>query len=415
MKRIFSNTYRVILTLSLFIPAIAFGQGGSNYSIFGVGDRVYSMGAGYESFGNTQIANTMATGINIQNPAAWSFADKTRLQAGFRFNQIATNNATISGSQNNGKMDGIGVLFNVDTTKGFSIALGITPYSNVNYAIYTPVSVTLDGSSSLGGITNTSGRGGITQVFAGASYKIFDGLRAGASILGLFGTINTSISTQIYTTNALSSEINRRDAVSGGGVSAGFMFEPIRNLTIGVAGAFYSSLDISTAQRSISLGSIRIGDTTAQFTSATPMPSTIGLGISYRSGKFLFGTDILLTDFSSFSYREGKSNYTSGQRVTFGISRLGTFAPGTSFGDRINFNMGGGYETLPFTVKNQTIADIFLTAGMELPITTDALLGIAFSGGQRGTTDNGLVKEMFARFTVSVTINEIWFQPFARE
>ncbi|HRE57720.1 MAG TPA: hypothetical protein PLW09_07840 [Candidatus Kapabacteria bacterium] len=415
MKRIFSNTYYVMIALTVVAPTIMMGQGGSNYSIFGVGDRVYSMGAGYESFGNTQIANTMATGINIQNPAAWSFADKTRLQAGFRFNQIATNDATTSSSQNNGKMDGIGVLFNVDTTTGFSIALGITPYSNVNYAIFTPVTIALDGASSLGGITNTSGRGGITQVFAGASYKIFDNLRAGASILGLFGTINTSISTQIYTTNALSSEINRRDAVSGGGVHAGLMFTPAKNLTIGVAGSFYSSLDISTAQRSISLGSIRIGDTTAQFTSATPMPSSIGLGISYRSGKFLFGTDIHFTDFSSFSYREGKSDYTSGQRFTFGISRLGIFAPGTSFGDRINFNIGGGYEILPFTVKNQTIADMFLSFGMDLPITTDALLGLALTGGQRGTTNNGLVKEMFARFTVSVTINEIWFQPFARE
>jgi hypothetical protein len=58
---------------------------------------------------------------------------------------------------------------------------------------------------------------------------------------------------------------------------------------------------------------------------------------------------------------------------------------------------------------------MFLSFGMDLPITTDALLGLALTGGQRGTTNNGLVKEMFARFTVSVTINEIWFQPFARE
>lgn len=410
-----SKIYYVFALMLLLSPAISYGQGGSNYSVFGVGDRVYSMGAGYESLGSTQVANTMSNGINIQNPAAWSFADKTRLQAGFRFNQIATDNGTLSASQNNGKMEGIGVLFNVDTTVGFSLALGITPYSNINYAVNTPISVSLDGTISVGGVTNTTGRGGITEVFAGASYKLFDNVRVGASLLGLFGTMNTSISTQIYTTNSLNSEINRRDAVSGGGVRAGLMYTPARHFTIGLAGSFYSSLDISTAQRSISLGSIRIGDTTAQYSTNTPMPSTLGIGVSYRSGKFLFGGDVLLTDFSSFTFREGRSNYQSGQRFSFGVSRIGTFAPGISFGDRINFNVGGGYEILPFTVKNQQIADMFLTAGMELPITNDALLGLAVTGGQRGTTNNGLIKEMFARFTITVTINEIWFQPFARE
>lgn len=141
--------------------------------------------------------------------------------------------------------------------------------------------------------------------------------------------------------------------MSGGGVHAGLMFTPAKNLTIGVAGSFYSSLDISTAQRRRLAGLHQNWryHSTIHFCYSNALHYWLRYFLSF--GQISLGTDILLTDFSSFSYREGKSNYTSGQRVTFGISRLGTFAPGTSFGDRINFNMGGGYETLPFTVKRQ--------------------------------------------------------------
>lgn len=409
--------YRTFCIVFLFccLTGQLFSQGGSNYSIFGFGDRIYAMGAGYESMGGTQIATPLTTGINLQNPAVWSYADKTRLQAGFRFNQIATESATISSSQNNGKMDGIGVLFNVDTAMGISIALGFTPFSTVNFAIQTPVTITLEGDSKLGAITSTSGRGGLSEVFAGVSYKVAEGVRAGASLLGLFGTINTSISTQIYTSNSLSSEVNRRDEFSGGGIRAGIVMTPAKNLTIGAAGSWYSSLDISTTQRSVSIGSILIGDTTVNTQLSTSMPWTFGFGTSYKTGKFLIAADALFTDYSELSYREGKSVYSGGQRFTFGISRLGTFAPGTSFGDRINFNFGGGYETLPFKVNNSSVSDMFLSIGAEIPITTDALMGLSVTGGQRGSVSDGLVKEMFARFNVTFTINEMWFQPFARE
>ena len=408
---------RVLFSVILIIllPMTVFGQGGSNYSIFGFGDRMYAMGAGFESLGGTQIAVPLNTGINIQNPAAWSYADKTRLQAGFRFNQVTTENSSISSSQNNGKLNGMGVLFNIDTTSGVSFALGFSPYSTVNYAIQTPVTVSLEGDSKLGALTSTSGRGGVSEVFAGGSYRPMEGVRVGLSVLGLFGTINTSISTQIYTSNSLSSEINRRDEFSGGGLRLGFILNPLKNFTIGAAGSWYSTLSVKSSQRSISTGSIAIGDTTSIFNTTNTMPWTIGFGSSYRSGKFLFAADAIFTDYSDLAYREGKSVYSNGQRFTFGISRLGTFAPGTSFGDRINFNFGGGFETLPFKVNNQSISDLFLTVGAEIPITNDALLGLSIMGGQRGSTDNGLVKEMFARFNVTFTINEVWFQPFARE
>lgn len=412
-----SAVYRLFTFFIAFFCIIGalYSQGGSNYSIFGFGDRIHAMGAGYESLGGTQIATPLSTGINLQNPAAWSYADRTRLQAGFRFNQITTESSQTSSSQNNGKMDGIGVLFNVDTAMGISIALGFTPFSTVNYAIQTPVTITLEGDSKLGAITNTSGRGGLSEVFAGVSYKIGEGVRLGASMLGLFGTINTSISTQIYTSNSLSSEINRRDEFSGGGIRTGIIMTPVKNLTIGAAGSWYSSLDINTSQRSVSIGSILVGDTTENTELSTAMPWTFGFGASYRTGKFLIAADAVFTDYSELAYREGKSVYSGGQRFTFGVSRLGTFAPGTGFGDRINFNFGGGYETLPFKVNNNSVSDLFLTLGAEIPITTDALMGLSVTGGQRGSVGNGLVKEMFARFNVTFTINEVWFQPFARE
>lgn len=82
-------------------------QGGSNYSIFGIGDIRQSMGAYYDGLGGTQYAVPSFHAVNIANPAMWSESKLTRLQIGFRFTQTAIEQQDLSASQNFGKLDGI--------------------------------------------------------------------------------------------------------------------------------------------------------------------------------------------------------------------------------------------------------------------------------------------------------------------
>ena len=129
----------------------------------------------------------------------------------------------------------------------------------------------------------------------------------------------------------------------------------------------------------------------------------------------MFAADAELQDFSSFTYRSGRETFRSTMRTSFGITRLASFAPGTSFSDRVAFSVGGGYQQLYYSVNGIPINEYFGSFGMQIPLGNGAMLDGAATVGTRGTTTNGLIQELFGRFSVTIGIGEIWFKPFPRD
>ena len=101
----------IIAVVIVFSSCMAYAQGGSNYSIFGIGDIRRSVSSAYDGLGGTQIAVTSSYAVNLLNPAAWGALESTRLQGGFRFNQQSISNGSTSADQNNGKLDGFCLAF----------------------------------------------------------------------------------------------------------------------------------------------------------------------------------------------------------------------------------------------------------------------------------------------------------------
>ena len=91
----------IIVILFILTNAALFSQGGSNYSIFGVGELNYVNGAKYDALGGTSVAFPHATGINLSNPAMWSENEDTRIQLGYKFNQSLVSNQNQDLYQNN--------------------------------------------------------------------------------------------------------------------------------------------------------------------------------------------------------------------------------------------------------------------------------------------------------------------------
>ena len=115
------------------------------------------------------------------------------------------------------------------------------------------------------------------------------------------------------------------------------------------------------------------------------------------------------------TYRKGRSEFKQLLRISGGISRLATFSPGAPFESRTAFNLGFGYQQLYYAVGGAQIDELYGSFGMQLPVSPSAMLDVALTGGSRGTAGNGTVSELFLRFGFSVSIGEVWFQPFARE
>ncbi|MBK9248253.1 MAG: hypothetical protein IPM69_09125 [Ignavibacteria bacterium] len=406
----------IAFTLGITFAHELHAQGGSNYSIFGIGDLRHTLGASYEGLAGTQIAVWSDYTVNLANPAAWGAVKSTRIQGGFRFNQQSISNGQTTSSQNNGKLEGMAALFSIDTALGIGASMGFYPFSSVNYSLTTPTTITTGDGRTINGEIDATGKGGITAGYFGGSVRLTDNLSFGMSGLALFGTVSSVVQTLLYSSEAYSS-INQANAdFRGYGLKLGWMYSPIQNFTLGAAGSVYSELSGTKELRYSTIGTSELSsDTTFTSEFSTAMPSSFGLGASYQSGKFLFAADVELQDFSSFSYRSGRETFRSTLRTSFGISRVANFAPGTAFGDKIAFSLGGGYQQLYYNVNGTPINEYYGSFGMQIPLGNGAMLDGAALAGTRGTTTNGLVQELFGRFSVTISIGEIWFKPFPRD
>lgn len=409
----FRSICAVILTIAASYAVLA--QGGSNYSMFGVGDIRRSASAAYDGLGGTQIGVASPYAINLLNPAAWSALQTSRLQIGFRFNQQTVSDGSTSADQNNGKLDGFCLAFSIDTALGASAVFGLRPFSSVNYSLATHFSDSLLGKRIDGSVEST-GSGGLTSVFLGGAIRPVGSLRIGASVEGLFGTIISTVRTTVFDANAYASINQRNDGFKGMGGRFGAMYSPWTNFAVGISASAYSHIGINSQTRLSTVSTDEItSDTLIASNTNTPMPASLGIGLSYVSGKFLFAADAETQDFSIMTYRKGRADLKRMTRFSAGVSRLAVHDPGSSFENRIGFNFGLGYQQLYYSLYDKGIDEIYGSFGMQLPVSQSAMLDMAITGGSHGSATNGAVRELFLRFGFSASIGEIWFQPFVRE
>ncbi|MBL7997836.1 MAG: hypothetical protein JNL32_04265 [Candidatus Kapabacteria bacterium] len=395
-------------------------QGGSNYSIIGFGDMRQSVGAGYDGIGGSVYGVNSDYLINSINPALWGLVKNTRIQGGYRFNQIRITQGSDITSQNNGKLDGAAVLFALDTATATAASIGIFPSSSINYAFTRNISIPKDsseGGGSIGGLSNFYGSGGLVTAYLGGTTHVTDGLHLGASALIHFGTIIDRYETTMYSESSYNSLNARRDQMTGFGGRIGAMWMSAdKLLTIGGALTVNGTIRYNTTinyRTESQAGQISI-DTNFLSSGSSPMPTIAGIGASYRSGKFLFAGDVEYTAMSGITYRMN-DGITPGNafRASFGISRLGVQSAGTAYFDRVAFSIGGGMRQLYFKVDGVAISEFYGSFGMQLPFGGAAMVDASINAGIRGAAN--LLREEFIRFNVSMSVGETWFVPFKRE
>lgn len=407
MKLINYVTAFVLLSLNIF------AQGGSSYSIFGVGDLGNSGNASYDGMGGASIANPSETGINFNNPALWSLVKSTRLQVGYRFNQNAINSPTTSLYQNNGGLNGFSALFAIDTSSGISMSLGVTPYSHVNYLLSTPVLLTKD-DITLKGKTVYQGLGGISLAYLGGSTGIGYGLNLGIQVYTIFGQIQHSALTD-FTEDLYGFNYGnyRKDFVGGYGIKSGLFYSGLKNFGVGI---FIESIPKFKVSREVFYDSPLVSDTTVYYDITDNIPVNIGFGLSYKTGNFILASDFSTQDFSNFTYQIGQNmKFSNSYQFNFGVNRIGNQSINANTFDKISYKFGFSYKKLYYEVLRNNINETSLSLGMEIPWSTSFNSDVSTTFGFRGTNNNGLVQEYFGRLGIDISIGETWFSPFKRE
>ena len=411
----------IIVLIITLLPLNLLADGGSNYSIFGIGDVINSGSAAYSGLAGTSIAVPSTHAINPKNPALWGKVHISRLQAGYRFSQNSITSGSLTVNQNNGSVDNIIGLLSVDTSLGIGVSFGLQSYSAINYLSNTPVIINHE-DLEMQGKTTYEGTGGLSQFYIGSSVRLIDELYIGAAGFATFGTVDAIVSTELYDYYSYETVSEREDYIIGYGYKLGLYYS-LYGLSFGAFMEQFPSTNYNQDRTYYSYASGNELDTTITVEDIEiNMPLNFGLGLSYQTGKFLFGTDLTMQDYSDFNYNTSpKAKFKNSMNLSFGISRLGNTQAGADMLDRITYNFGFGYKDLYYSVYNgdnsalTDIKDIYGSIGMAIPLSKKTNLDWSLQIGTRGTEDNGLIHEVYGKFLINLSIGEAgWFKPFKR-
>ncbi len=411
---------RRILVLSIVSIAVlttqGHAQGGSNYSIFGLGDLRRGVGALYDAMAGTSIAMQTDHGINTVNPALLGMTPYTRLQTGYHFKQNLNMQGGRNSYQNNGELDGVMSMFSVDTSLGIGINFGLLPYSSVNYSLSRPLSTTIEGQT-ISGHSLQIGDGGISAIILGASTKITDRLYVGASMQALFGTITQTDQVIVdaggyYTSQSISS-YDVRGLLFRGGI----YWNVAQNIFIGaiIGGGGNASVEHTDRAVGVRPGELFF-DSTMTYNKTSALPFTAGLGATWKNGRTQIGADLQFEDYSGLNVQQTpNAAYGTAFRATAAAAQSGAHHTNATFGERVGYSAGVGYQQMYYKVQGSTLAEYFVSGGFNFPLGGAAMVDAAATLGIRTPMGGSGQQNVFGRLSVAFSIGEIWFRPFARE
>lgn len=271
-----------------------------------------------------------------------------------------------------------------------------------------------------------TGSGGTNRVFFGYGYRFPFNLNIGVETAYVFGGIENSILNRRLNV-LLATKHKTESYVKGFSYKLGAQYsKEITNslkLKLGVSAEMGNELTERGTEQLISL--VNIGDSrelpvdtlssidyTAKIKS--PIKTTLSAGIG-RDNKWFVGADYTFKDAVEFTggiydditaYRYEKSSL-----VSFGGYYIPKFNSISSYWNRVTYRAGVNYKKLGLVINDTPIEEYGMSFGVSLPMGLKiSNINVGFELGQRGTTDNNLIKENFYTFRLSLSLNDRWFR-----
>ena len=393
----------------------------SPYSIFGVGDLQGLDLAHNFAMGGIGISTANPFHLNNKNPALLPRNRVVVFETAVTVEQKNLRTTELSQDNFTGGLGYIAFGFPVirDT---WTISAGLMPYSVVNYE-----------SRDLGFVTGTptalattyEGSGGVSQAYVATGLQLLKGLSVGVRAAYLFGSISQETSFSVSNTNYITADVTRNsfsDVTFGFG--AAYSHELRENETyinFGLTYDFGGDQTVTRLQRlerrDNSNDRISPDDeppylVTDDLKGSVEFPSTLGLGLAFEKRlKWMVGADLSLGQWSNYKNFEDEIDGLN-DRTEFALG--GSYIPDAfsvnNYLKRITYMVGINYQKTPYLVNDQDINDFGINFGVTLPLRNLSRLSLAFKVGERGTTDNELIRERYFRAYLGITVNDNkWF------
>ena len=407
----------------------------SPYSGLAIGDNVPQRTVEEMSMGGVGTSSSNFFNLNFNNPASLSSLRVTTFTMAGQNSASSYLDDKAEGSSSNAYLSYLAMGIPIGP-KGFAqpkggVLFGIQPKTTVGYTIND---ITYNGSNDPIKVSLYEGSGGATRLFFGGGYEILKGLSVGIEGEYLFGSVENSVLYQEKEVQFGAKYKNTSD-IEGGSIEVGAIYKKNlkRNLymNVGANVTVGSTLDSKGTEYLYSLDVSGIGiprDTlfnrTSRGTFKTPLKTSLGLSVG-KDRKWSAEIDYSFRDAieatGNLKDYNPKLRYESASSISVGGFYVPRYNSISSYWHRVVYRWGANMQQTGMMVDGAgngveyTPIDQFgMSFGVGLPVGTQlSRLNLGFEFGQKGTTDNGLVRERFFNFRLGLTLGNKWFKPKA--
>ncbi len=412
--------FSVLLLIVLGLSKECYTQVQSSpYSINGIGDLNPLAFANSFGMGNTAIATPSYWHLNVKNPALLVNNTFTIFQMAYEGELKYFDDANTTERSNSLGVRYLAMGFPIIPQK-LTSSIGIVPYSTVNYNFISNDIVNPE--DSVTSEVTLEGSGGLNMAYLDNGYKISKNLSLGFRFGYVFGNISKGNDVDVQEQNNANnfvSSLNEETSYSGVIVGFGLHYkQPLKEETYLNFGLTYdpafnlTGSNSTTIERLDNTGRPLAIDTLNSDTDVSfKLPSRIGLGISYQIlNKLTLGTDFTLETWEDEQSVEQQTNqFATTMKASLGVDWIPDYDNVSSYFKRVSYRLGVSYEKSPYLVDGEQLDDIGINFGVSLPVRNLSSLDFGFKLGQRGTTNNGLIKERYFKFVIGGSVNSRWF------
>jgi hypothetical protein len=386
----------------------------SPYSRFGLGELQQNIFPEFNAFGGASTALSSSNSINASNPATYtSFAPNSFLLSTGGWHQTAKmQNETAEQIANNNAFSHLVLGFPLGRKIGASF--GMIPFSSTGYEINTH-------DTEYNADINYYGDGGISKIYFGGSYEPFSGFSFGINASYLFGGINRRKQLVYDDESFLSSRSNSKITLKGYYYQLGLLYKKVLNendeFLLGLTANNSSSIRAKKNKLVESFeysGFFEIPkDTFVNSTEwgSVTLPQYISAGISYnKDKKWLFLADYSMQNWADYSMFNESDNLANSMKICGGMQYTPEYNSITKYYKRMDYRIGASYCNTPLQFEDNQLKEMSVSFGFGMPVRKSRTkYDFSCTLGQRGTTEDNLIKEQFVRLGLSVSYDGIWF------
>lgn len=415
-------TFFVALLIAVPVRAQNTGDG-SIYSAFGLGELTSYGSSQVQAMGGGGAAMRSLNYTNFSNPAALGDQVLARISGGVQFQTISFTDGTNSSQLSQGTLNAVQLSFPL-IERRLGIGVSLSPYSRVNYRVRETGTITTPDSVFYG--VDSEGRGGLHAIEGSIGYRLTPALSVGASAGYLFGILEEGRRTFFVGGDLWPTEVMNGTRLSGLTATLGTQLAlagPASDQDEIYLGASFTLPKRLTGDRIRTVGTSLDRDTLGTVASASvDIPWAVDVGVAYRlDSRWYFAMDASYAPWSDFSSTvpfggydpAGSSDMRDRTRFSGGVEvipggndQLAPFLARTAY--RLGGYMERSYVDPTSTFNLITYA---VTGGISLPaLFSGTRIDLNMEVGTRGSTDQGLVRDLYYRFSASVNIGERWFE-----